>query len=252
MGQSANGAGSRRRLQKQLHLILAVLATLLLCAARTRAATSPSPEPEEGPATDAGGLQALAELARGAAAAARNLVVDAVGPGGAAAASPIPVAPLCRDGAVSVFQGTWEPPGDSGTDKAFVTVPRGPCTGALELPLVILHHGFMVPASWMQPYAELISGFGGFVVAAYDGANFVPDSIVAYDWLDPFVAWVLERERAGELDLPEGSSIDVAGGIGVIGHSRGGNIAAMQLNATAAAAVSVLGGYLINLGTLCY
>ena len=238
---SFSAGGTGRRLRPTLLAI--VMLPALMCA-RTARAAAPAPELEEA-GDEAGGLQALAALALRAATAARNLVGDALGSGGAAAASPMPFAPLCAGGEVSVYRGSWEPPtGGGGADGAYVTVPRGPCAGAPELPLVILHHGFMVPASWMQPYAELIAGFGGFVVAAYDGANFVPDSIVAYDWLDPFVAWVLERERAGALGLPPGYSID-AGGIGVIGHSRGGNIAALQLNATGAAAV-VRGGYLID------
>merc|ERR1711879_220371 len=56
----------------------------------------------------------------------------------------------------------------------------------------------------------------------------------------------MQQEIAGNLDdiLPVGFSIDVEG-IGVLGHSRGGNIAALQLNATSIMS-HVLGGYLID------
>ena len=58
-------------------------------------------------------------------------------------------------------------------------------------------------------------------MSQYSGASYVPDSVIAYDWMDPMLEWVVEQEIAGNLDdiLPVGFSIDVEG-IGVLGHSR--------------------------------
>ena len=169
---------------------------------------------------------------------------------------PLPFPPMCGDGRSASFQGTWKLPAPSGKEvKASITVPVGDCVGASDataskmvsrlgsLPLAVFHPGFMCPSGWYQQYAELIAGYAGFAVVMHDGGTYVPDSVVATEWLQPLVAWVREQEASGALKglLPDGVSIDESR-LAVVGHSRGGNIAALQMNGTSA----VEAGYLMD------
>lgn len=173
-------------------------------------------------------------------------------PAGAGGQYPLPYPPMCGDGSFATYEGTWTLPAPSGRSAAAsITVPTGDCRapagGAAarldSLPLAVLHPGFMCPSRWYREYAALLAGHGGFAVAMHDGGTYVPDSVVADDWLAPLVAWVDAAQASGALRglLPDGVTVD-GSRLAVLGHSRGGNIAALQLNGTAA----VRAGYLMD------
>ena len=158
----------------------------------------------------------------------------------------LPFQPLCGSGASKTYQGVFKPP-KTHTVRAWVSLPADACAGSNELPVIVMHHGFMMPTKSYRLYAELIAGYGGFAVVNYDAGNFVPDSDLAYEWLNPLVDWVKERQDDGSLDgfIPENMSVNVTR-VGVVGHSRGGNIAALQLNSTRTETERVVSGYLID------
>lgn len=159
---------------------------------------------------------------------------------------PLPFTPRCGSGAAVTLKSVFKPPTTHAVD-AYVTVPAEACSGNSELPIIILHHGFFVPTMMYKEYARLIAGFGGFAVVQYNAGNFVSDPVLAYEWLNPLVDWVKAREEDGSLDgfLAPGASVN-ATRIGVVGHSRGGNIAALQLNSTRPETEKVVSAYLID------
>ena len=159
---------------------------------------------------------------------------------------PLPFRPLCGSGAAITYQGDFKPP-KTHSVRAWVSLPAEACAGIGDLPVILMHHGFMMPTRSYRKYAELIAGYGGFAVVRYDAGNFVPDSDLAYEWLNPLVNWVKDREDDGSLVeyIPGKMSVNVSR-IGVVGHSRGGNIAALQLNSTRLETEKVVAGFLID------
>eukprot|EP00891_Asterochloris_glomerata_P007809 jgi/Astpho2/7809/fgenesh1_pg.00117_%23_25_t len=114
---------------------------------------------------------------------------------------------------------------DARPDFTSITLPNGgkdldgPTDG--PFPVVFLFNGFMLRASFYKAYAQRLASWG-YAVVQYDAGIFpILTTAAELTFLPQITTWAQQQEQLGlRLDL---------GRTAVVGHSRGGQLAALHL-----------------------